>query len=106
MRLCLHDISCLRPFARYILLCMGGEKMNISEETMKLAVALSKPIEYLDITKHTYNALRRWGNIETIADLCRICMNGNIQKVRGIGKKSVDECEHLCSEYIKREMSK
>lgn len=76
------------------------KEYDISEETLTLAINLSKSIEELGLSTYTFNSLWRWG-IHTVADLCTECRSGRIKKIRGIGNKALIEIEHVFDEYFK-----
>jgi DNA-directed RNA polymerase alpha subunit len=67
--------------------------------TTRLAIAFSKPIENLNLSIRTYNALRRWG-ISSIGDLYEARLNGQLPKVRNLGNKSMLEIEKYLDEYV------
>lgn len=71
----------------------------IDERTLDLAVALSKSIDNLDLCSRTWTALRRWG-ILTIGDLYLANKNGQLIKVRNIGKKGLYEIDHAMGNYL------
>ena len=71
----------------------------INDNTLNMAIAISRKIEVLKLSTMTYNALRRWG-VDSVADLCEARQNGKLQKVRGIGRKALDEIEHALDEYL------
>jgi len=68
-------------------------ELPISKKTLRIAVALSKGIEELGLTKRSYNGLRRWG-VNSVADLCEEYINGSLPRVRNMGEKSIFEVEH------------
>ena len=67
--------------------------------TIRLAAALSKPIENLNLSIRTYNALKRW-SISSIGDLYEARLNGQLPKVRNLGNKSMLEIEKYLDEYV------
>ena len=79
--------------------CDKCEVVYVNEWVRKLAVKMAKKIETLELSTQTYNALRRWG-IETVGDLYEHSQNGTLEKVRGIGKKGIEEIEHKMSRYL------
>lgn len=71
----------------------------INDDVLKMAIAISRRIEVLELSTMTYNALRRWG-VDSVADLCDVRENGKLQNVRGIGRKALNEIEHALDEYL------
>ena len=79
---------------------LKAEPTNVTRQlTIRLAVALSKPIENLNLSIRTYNALKRWG-ISSIGDLYEARLNGQLPKVRNLGNKSMLEIEKYLDEYV------
>lgn len=74
--------------------------MKIPDEVLRLSVAMGKPIEYLELSKPSYNALRRWG-IDTVADLYAYFDSGKIRDVRNVGQKAEMEIRHKLENYLK-----
>lgn len=74
--------------------------MKIPDEVLRLSVAMGKPIEYLELSKSSYNALRRWG-IYTVADLYAYFYSGKIRDVRNVGQKAEMEIRHKLENYLK-----
>ena len=72
----------------------------INENIIRLALGLSESIDNLNLTTRTYNGLKRWG-VNTVADLCRAYMNGELPKIRNMGEKSIYETEHMLYTYFK-----
>ena len=73
--------------------------MKIPEETMRLAILLSKPIDDLRLSHRTWNALMRWG-IRTVGDLCEAREKGVLPKIRNLGSKSLYEIEHAIDSFL------
>ena len=79
---------------------LKAEPTNVTRQlTIRLAVAFSKPIENLNLSIRTYNALKRWG-ISSIGDLYEARLNGQLPKVRNLGNKSMLEIEKYLDEYV------
>lgn len=78
--------------------------MKISNGVINLAVALSKPIEVLDLSVLTYNSLRRWG-VNSVADLCETRNDERLPAIRGIGKKGLLEIEHKLDDFLNEYMT-
>jgi len=74
---------------------------EISEETLRIAYIMSRPIDARGLSTRTYYSLKRWGLV-TVGDLYRAYTDGEIKKIRGIGCKSINEVEH----FLKRLFSK
>ena len=69
------------------------------ETLLKLAVAMAKPIEYLNLSVRTYNALKRRG-VNSVAKVYELKQKENLKKIRNIGAKSADEIEDCLSAYL------
>ena len=73
---------------------------------MLLAAAMGKPIKVLNLSERTYNSLRRWGGINTVADVVEKTMTKDgtdykeLMKVRGIGNKAMEEIKHNLDMYL------
>jgi DNA-directed RNA polymerase alpha subunit len=79
---------------------LKAEPTNVTRQlTIRLAVALSKPVENLNLSVRTYNALKRWG-ISSIGDLYEARLDGQLPKVRNLGNKSMLEIEKYLDEYV------
>lgn len=52
---------------------------NVSEDVLKLAIALSRPIEELELSHRSWNCLRRWG-LYTVGDVCKAYYEGKLPK--------------------------
>ena len=79
---------------------LKAEPTNVTRQlTIRLAAALSKPIENLNLSIRTYNALKRWG-ISSIVDLYEVRLNGQLPKIRNLGNKSMLEIEKYLDEYV------
>jgi len=74
--------------------------MTIDDRVIKTAIAISKPIEHLGLSTHTYNAMRRW-RIYSIADLMDCRQKGKLERVRGVGKKTLLEIDFMIDKYLK-----
>jgi hypothetical protein len=55
------------------------------------------PIDELGISIRTFNALKRYSNIDTVADLIRLVEAGQLREVRNIGTLSITEIEDILS---------
>ena len=76
--------------------------MNIiSEKELRLAVALAKPVEVLDLPTYAYNKVKRRCGAGTVADVCEADLTGRLYKGWGIGKKTVYEIEQAIDSYLK-----
>ena len=71
----------------------------IDEKILKLAEALSRDIDYLNLSTMARNALRNTG-IRTVGQCYSFCVNSKLTKLRGIGSKSADEIEFALDAYI------
>ncbi len=71
------------------------------ETLIGLAIAVAKPIEFLDLSVRSYNALKRWG-ITTVAQVYQAKRDGKLNKIRNLGEKSVYEIEHCLNQYLSR----
>lgn len=71
------------------------------ETLMNLALMMAEPIEFLDLSVRSYNALKRWG-ITTVAQVCQTKRDGKLNKIRNLGEKSVYEIEHCLNQYLSR----
>lgn len=69
------------------------------ETLLKLAVAMAKPIEYLNLSVRSYNALKRRG-VDSVAKVYELKQKENLKKIRNIGAKSADEIEDCLSAYL------
>lgn len=74
---------------------------NISKEILMFAVAFSKPIDELELSTRTWNALHRWG-VYTIADLVELGLKGELSKIRNLGEKSLNEIDYMLDRYIEK----
>ena len=72
---------------------------NVSEDVLKLAIALSRPIEELELSHRSWNCLRRWG-LYTVGDVCKAYYEGKLPKIRNIGPKSIYEIEHAIDKHL------
>lgn len=74
-----------------------GIRIDIPEESYKLAVALSRPIDELGLSTRAYNSLIRWG-LRTVGDVCKAYNEGELKKVRNLGGRTTFEIERqLCT---------
>ena len=71
----------------------------IPEDVLRIAEALSAPIDELGLSVRSYNGLRRWG-ITTIADVYRAYQNKQLPRIRNLGEKSVIEIEKHLEEHL------
>ena len=69
------------------------------ETLLKLAVAMTKPIEYLNLSVRSYNALKRIG-VDSVAKVYELKQKENLKKIRNIGAKSADEIEDCLNAYL------
>ena len=69
------------------------------ETLLRLAVAMAKPIEYLNLSVRSYNALKRRG-VDSVAKVYELKWKENLKKIRNIGAKSADEIEDCLSAYL------
>lgn len=58
-----------------------------------------RPIEILELSTRSHNALRRAG-IDTVGQLHRAYGNGGLFRVRGLGKNSILEIRDKLGNYI------
>lgn len=58
-----------------------------------------RPIEDLELSTRSHNALRRAG-IDTVGELRRAYGNGELVRVRGLGKNSILEIRDKLGNYI------
>lgn len=75
--------------------------IRVDVNTYKIAIAMTKPIDCIGLSSHTYNALRRWG-INTVGELCEAYAKGVLPKVRSIGNKTIAEIDHMLIDYFKK----
>ena len=71
----------------------------IPEDVLRIAEALSAPIDELGLSVRSYNGLRRWG-ITTVADVYRAYQNKQLPRIRNLGEKSVIEIEKHLEEHL------
>ena len=71
------------------------------ETLIGLAIAVAKPIEILDLSVRSYNALHRIG-INSVAYVFELKQSGRLKKIRNIGEKLADEIEHCLNQYLSR----
>lgn len=62
-------------------------------------IADNKPIEILELSTRSHNALRRAG-IDTVGELYWAYKNNILVRVRGLGNRSISEIEELLLKYI------
>ena len=62
-------------------------------------IADNKPIEILELSTRSHNALKRAG-IDTVGELRRAYGNGGLFRVRGLGKNSILEIRDKLGNYI------
>lgn len=60
---------------------------------------VAMPIDVLDLSIRTYNALKR-SKVSTIRDAIMLIRNNKIQKLRGIGSKGADEVTTTIQQYL------
>ena len=73
--------------------------INVSKEQLDFVIALSRPIDVLNLDTRSFNALWR-RDIRTIYELCEAYKNGTLVKIRNIGKKSIDDIEYCLNRYF------
>lgn len=66
---------------------------------LDLAIKIACPLESLGLSVMCYNSLLRWG-ITSVHGLLVAQENGELKKIRGIGKKAIMEIEHALQEFI------
>lgn len=71
----------------------------IPEDALRIAEALSAPIDELGLSVRSYNGLRRWG-ITTVADVYRAYQDKQLPRIRNLGEKSVIEIEKHLEEHL------
>lgn len=71
----------------------------IPEDVLRIAEALSAPIDELGLSVRSYNGLRRWG-ITTVADVYRAYEDKQLPRIRNLGEKSVIEIEKHLEEHL------
>ena len=71
----------------------------IPEDVLRIAEALSAPIDELGLSVRSYNGLRRWG-ITTVADVYRAYEDKQLPRIRNLGEKSVIEIEKRLEEHL------
>lgn len=65
-------------------------------------IADNKPIEILELSGRSHNALRRAG-IDTVGELYWAYKNNILVRVRGLGNRSISEIEELLLKYIEKQ---
>lgn len=71
----------------------------IPEDVLRIAEALSAPIDELGLSVRSYNGLMRWG-ITTVADVYRAYQDKQLPRIRNLGEKSVIEIEKHLEEHL------
>lgn len=62
----------------------------------------NKPIEILELSVRSHNALKRAG-IDTVGELYWAYKNNILVRVRGIGNRSISEIEELLRKYTEKQ---
>ena len=75
--------------------------IDIPENVLRLSNALNKPIAVLELSTKSYNCLKRAG-IDTVGELYKLYKDGNLIKVRNLGRKSTEEVLDLLGGYIEQ----
>lgn len=76
------------------------EIQGISKRTLVLAEAMNHPIEDLHLTNSAFNALKRWGHIDTIGAVYLKNVKDGLKSIRNIGDKIEAEIEQALTEYF------
>ena len=76
------------------------EIQGISKRTLILAEAMNHPIEDLRLTTAAFNALKRWGHINTIGAVYLKSVKDGLKSIRNIGDKIEAEIEQALTEYF------
>lgn len=76
------------------------EIQGISKRTLVLAEAMNHPIEDLHLTTAAFNALKRWGHIDTIGAVYLKNVKDGLKSIRNIGDKIEAEIEQALKEYF------
>lgn len=74
--------------------------MQLTQESFKLALILTKPIKDIGLSVSSYGSLVRWG-VRTVGDLISLCMIGELHRVRGVGVKAYEEITHKLDQYLR-----
>lgn len=74
---------------RRLFLEQFADGLNVSSTPKQESVYLL-PIEEMDLSVRSFNCLRRAG-CYTLGDICDIAREGNLHKLRNVGKKSIEE---------------
>lgn len=76
------------------------EIQGISKQTLVLAEAMNHPIKELNLTTAAFNALKRWGHIDTIGAVYLKNVKDGLKSIRNIGDKIEAEIEQALKEYF------
>lgn len=69
------------------------------DAVVDLALLMTKPIELLNLSARSYNALTR-GRIYTVAEVYKAKRNGTLNELQNLGKKSIQEIGWRLNEYL------
>lgn len=69
------------------------------EQILRIGVKFTKDIDCLGFDTRINTVLRRYG-YNTVGDVVSLLINGELQKLRNIGKRSIYEVEFLLEKYL------